>query len=79
MAKILIEYLMKSGKSKYEVVKAAALEARRLNHLRLMQQPEGTLIPTPEEKKKPEEKVTVLALKRLINAKVQIVNQKKSG
>ena len=73
MAKILIEYLVDIGNSKYEIVKAAALEARRLNHLRLMRQPEATLIPTPEEKKAPEEKVTILALKRLIDGKVKIL------
>ncbi len=79
MAKVPIEDLLKVGSSTYEVVKAAALEARRLNHLRLMQQPEGTLIPAPEEKKGPEEKVTTLALRRLIEGRVRIVRKQRGS
>ncbi len=73
MAKILFEEMMEIGNNKYEIVKAAVLEAKRLNHLRLMRQPETILIPDLEEKKTPEEKVTVLALKRLIGGKVRIL------
>jgi DNA-directed RNA polymerase omega subunit len=77
MAKILFEEMMEIGNSKYEIVKAAAREARRLNHLRFMRQPETIPIPDLEEKKTPEEKVTILALKRLIDGKVRIIGSGK--
>lgn len=81
MSKIPIEYLVDVGNSKYEIVKAATLEAKRLNHLRLIRQ--SKTIPIPdipnlEEKDLPEEKVTILALKRLIDGKVRILVGKES-
>ena len=81
MSKIPIEYLVDVGNSKYEIVKAAVLEAKRLNHLRFIRQSE--IIPIPnipnlEEKDLPEEKVTILALKRLMDGKVRILVGKES-
>ena len=76
MSKILIEDLLNIG-NKFEIAIAATLEARRLNHLRLMRPPEPILIPDLEEKKTPEEKVTILALKRLIDGKVRIIGSGK--